>query len=550
MNQNIRSFLTSPQGLFSFFVLLSVALKLFVIDVGAPYIMMDDANMFSGGFLVWFGQAPPQRMYIESWFSGLSSMTVYITSQLLSGNASALNLNIVAEAYADFNQNPYPYVTGYRYLMLLFDMLTVLFVFKTAQIVFATKQNGQWFAALAASLYLMSYNTLWCNVVSRPDTGAALFASAGLYLYYKSKFGNIQTTLWCSALLMGLSTGYKLHCALFVVFILFDMWRVLGFKTAFKRCFQFGLISFVAFLVASGSAIFDPLLYAKLRALNVKDDASPWIEWGDQVAVVFNGTGWLALPLLIGAMVPAWKNRNNPEYKAITSIVFLATFWVILFLSIRQLRAYWMLPALPLIYMAAVSVFTTVKSRAIIVGVSVIALSIVSFQTIKQAYDLKQVKYNELSEWIETNVDSESAIYIYGYEALNLPKNTQAINNMRKGIERKINNTLASEKFTYRHIRNWEERATLKLYSMLEFQSKGYEYYGYYVAPLDEFKGILSLDDMDYVIFLEGFMFPEIQEVKRVLEYEFKEVASVVGPGGGSKGLRYQVYKRKSFNAQ
>lgn len=550
MSNKIQTYLNTPYGLLFVFILVSVGLKLFVIDVGAPYIMMDDANMFSGGFLVWFGQAPPQRMYIESWFSGLSSMNVYLWNQLSAGNTSALNLNIVAEAYSDFNQNPYPYVTGYRYLMLLFDMLTVLFVFKTAQIVFATKHNGQWLAAIAASLYLMTYNTLWCNVVSRPDTGAALFAAAGLYSYYKSDFGNKLTTLWCSALLMGLSTGYKLHCALFVVFILFDMWRALGFKNAFKRCFQFGLISFVAFLVASGSAIFDPLLYAKLRALNVKDDASPWIEWGDQITVVFKGAGWLAIPLLIGAMVPAWKNRKNPEYQAITSIVFLATFWVILFLSIRQLRAYWMLPALPLIYMAAVSSLTAIKSRAIIVFVTIVALSIVTFQTVKQAYELKQVNYKELSQWIETNVDKDSAIYIYGYEAVNLPKNTKAMNNIRAGIERKIDASRVSETFTLRHIKNWEERSALKLYGMLEFESEGYEYYGYYAAPLTEFKGILNFDEIDYVLFLEGFVFPEIEEVKRTLNREFREVASVVGPGGGSKGLRYQVYKRKNENAE
>ncbi len=550
MKNKLQLYLYTPYGLLFFFILVSTGLKLFVIDVGAPYVMMDDANMFSGGFLVWFGQAPPQRMYIESWFSGLSSMTVYISNQLLAGNLSALNLNIVAEAYADFNQNPYPYVTGYRYLMLLFDMLTVLFVFKTAQIVFSTKQNGQWIAALAASLYLMSYNTLWCNIVSRPDTGAALFAAAGLYLYYKSDFGNTLTTLWCSALLMGISTGYKLHCALFVVFILFDMWRVLGFKNAFKRCFQFGLISFVAFLIASGSAIFDPLLYAKLRALNVKDDASPWIEWGDQVFVVFKGAGWLALPLLLAAITPAWKNRKLSENQTISSVVFLALCWVLLFLSIRQLRAYWMLPALPLIYMAAVSVLTTVRSRAIIVTLSVIALAVVSFQTIKQAYELKQVNYHELSQWIQTNVDTDSAIYIYGYEAVNLPKNTKAMSNIRAGIERKIEASRVNERFTLRHIKNWEERSTLKLYSMLEFESEGYEYYGYYAAPLAEYEGILSFDDIDYVLFLEGFMFPEIEEVKRTLKNEFSEVASVVGPGGGSKGLTYQVYKRKQVNVR
>lgn len=533
----------------AFFLFVSAGFKLFIIDVGAPYVTMDDQTMFSGGFLVWFGQAPPQRMYIESWFSGFSSIVVYAWTQLLAGNTEALNLNIFADAYSDFNQNPYPYVYGYRLLMLFFDLLTVLFIFKTSQIVFARKKHGEWLAAIVASLYLMSYNTIWCNIVARPDTGTALFAATSLFLYYRSNFGASIHQLWGSALLMGIATGYKLHGALFVIFILLDMWRTLGFRHAFKRCFQFGLISFIAFLISSGSAIFDPLLYAKLRALNVKDDASPWINWGDQIVVLFRGAGWFAIPLIFAAIFSTWKYRQLSENKYINSVVFLAICWIFLFLSIRQLRAYWMLPALPIIYMAAVSIFTVIERRSVLVGLSIIALAIAAFQSAQQVSTFNNVNYKQLSSWVERNIEPESSIYILGYEALNLPRNTVAINNLKKGIEKGMEQSLATENFTYRHLRLWEERSALKLFSMLEFKSAGYEYYGYHVAPLSHYDGIISFDEMDYVIFLDGFIFPEIDIINARLATDFDKVATnIVGPGGGGKGLSYRIYKRTSLN--
>ena len=41
-------------------LVVSLAAKLAVLDVGAPFISIDDRTTFEGGFLVWFGHAPPQ----------------------------------------------------------------------------------------------------------------------------------------------------------------------------------------------------------------------------------------------------------------------------------------------------------------------------------------------------------------------------------------------------------------------------------------------------------------------------------------------------------
>jgi len=54
--------------------LISFALKAANIGVGAPQFMIDDFTLYQGGFLVWFGQAPPQHAFLESWVCGLSSL--------------------------------------------------------------------------------------------------------------------------------------------------------------------------------------------------------------------------------------------------------------------------------------------------------------------------------------------------------------------------------------------------------------------------------------------------------------------------------------------
>src|SRR5688500_5050552 len=45
----------------------SLALKAVNVSVGAPQYMIDDFTLYEGGFLVWFGQAPPQHAFLEAW---------------------------------------------------------------------------------------------------------------------------------------------------------------------------------------------------------------------------------------------------------------------------------------------------------------------------------------------------------------------------------------------------------------------------------------------------------------------------------------------------
>lgn len=545
MSLSQRQLRLAPFFLVAAIAIFSLGLKLNSIHVGAPYITIDDQTMYEGGFLVWFGHAPPQRMYLESWLAGASSIATYAVRTLATGGD--LGINLIADAYRDFYNNPDPYVTSYRSLSLLMDMLTALIVFLLARQVFRIRPHRDWLAAASAGLYLLSFNTLWCYIVARPDTPAVLFAALGLYLYYRSDFGEKRTSFLLSAGAFGLATGMKLHGAFFVVFICLDMWRMFGLRQAIARLFPYGCIAIFVFAVAAGSVLFDPALYVKLRALNARDDASPWLQWGDQFITILRGTGWLIVPLVLGA---AWYARRSGQWKLnpqITSIIFLTICWLILFSSIRVMRAYWMLPALPLFYITAIYGLSELKNWRLTTGVYVLLVGVMGWQLVGQMNQLRAAPYDELRNWISQNVQPQEPFYLLGYMAANLPRNTTAILNQKEGIERMLSEPIASgESFTERHIRLWEERSHLKLLDMLNFRSEiGFNYYGYYVSSPTVFENIVPFDSLEYVFLQDHFSLTDEPEIAAKLQSDFTVVATVVGPGGGGKGLSYSVYQRK-----
>lgn len=529
---------------------ISLIFKISVIGVGAPYVTIDDQTMYEGGFLVWFGNPPPQRMYLESWISGASSIATYIFTAWQAG--ASIGLNVIADAYSDFYQNPDPYVTTYRSLALIFDLLTAVFVFLLARTVFAQENNRDWLAAGSAAFFLLSYNTLWCYVVARPDTLTALFAAVGLYLYYQSSFGERKGFFYTSAIAFGLATGMKLHAAFFVVFICLDLFRVLGLKESIKSIIPFGLISVFLFLGAAGMPLFDPLLYIKLRLLNVRDDASPWLQWGDQFFAMFRGTGWLIIPLVLGAAFVSWKSNSWRSRNPIVSIILMAILWLALFASIRQLRAYWMLPALPIFYIAAVYALSRIPVWWIKSSVAAVILLALGMQMYLERSSFSSVDYNELRTWVETEVEPDESIYIFGYEALNLPKSNAALNKRRQLLEEGLRKALEEgESYTSRHIRLWEERSRLELMSMLsgEFES-GYSYYGVNVLPPEVVERQGGVRSFKYVLVQNRFDFDSDENLKRynypgLLAEDYEKVATRTGPGGGGSGLSYSVYRRK-----
>src|SRR5690606_18771441 len=151
--------------------------------------------------------------------------------------------------------------------------------------------------------------------------------------------------------------------AFLAIFLCFDLLRIHGLRIGIKKFILFASVSFFLFCVAAGSVLFDPLVYVKLRFANYRDDASPWIQWGDQFVTILRGTGWLVIPAtLAGALMPLSK-RTAARDQHLQTIAVVAIGWLLLFASIRQMRAYWMLPALPAFYIMAVYTISTLNFR-------------------------------------------------------------------------------------------------------------------------------------------------------------------------------------------
>lgn len=527
-------------------LVLSAGMKLAVLDVGAPHTTIDDITAYEAGFSVWFGNAPPQRMYLESWIIGASSLATYVARAVGEGGLSALDANLVSDAYRDFFLQPDPYVRNYRLLMIAFDLLTVLFVFLAARLVLADRWRG-WGAAITASLYALSFNTIWCDVVARPDTVTTLFAAAGLYLYLHSRSGESWRDLLLAGICLGTATGMKLHAMFYVVFIILDLWRVHGLRQAWRRILAMGVVSVLLFAVAAGSPLFDPMKYVKLRLLNARDDESPWIQWGEQFLVLLRGAGWLAVPLAVAAVVQWLRKGREALRDPRFSVIFLAVCWLLLFASIRQLRAYWMLPALPAIYLSAVLWLSGLAQRRIATVVAAVLLLLLAGQSVVQMQDFRRVPFGQLRDWITTNVDPAEPFFVFGYEAVELPKNADCLARTVAILERGFDEEVkAGMPFYERHVTQWEERTRVRMIDLLDDPHiEGYTYYGHYRTPLEESAGILALEQMKYLLVQEHFAPGEQPGLAEYLAAHCDKVAELTGPGGGGGGLGYEVYARR-----
>lgn len=528
----------------------SITLKLGVFNVGAPYVTIDDHTLFNAGFIVWFGEAPPQRMYLESWVAGAISIATYIVNLLLTGNIDHINLNIVADAYKDFVSNPEPYVASYRASMLLADLTTAALVFFLAKQLFQNISNQIWLAACAASLFLLSYNTLWCYLVARPDTLTSLFAVLGMYFYYKSNFGEQKKYLLLSAISLGCATGMKLHAALFVAFICMDLLREEGLKKSFSKMCLLAFTSSFIFMVVAGSPLFDPLLYAKLRMLNIKDDASPWIQWGEQIVTQLEGTGWLISPLVLLGTIYLVVRRETHIPANIKSVLFISCLFILFFLSIRQLRSYWMLPALPLIYISGVYFISRINQQLIRFGIASVLGITLFLQILAQGKQFDNSRYNELQNWVQTNASATDVIYIIGFDTLFLPCNTICLQNRSKSLLTSIHSAQQSqENFTSRHVRLWEERAQLKLIDMLDTHSDaGFNYYNLNTTPLIFLSPNVTYEDIKIVLAMQGYKTQEANNLLEKVKSDFSKVGVANAPGGkaGTGGLPYDIYVRNA----
>ena len=528
---------------FLMLIFFSFGLKVDNLELGSPYVTIDDNTMYEAGFLVWFGQAPPQRTYLESWVAGLSSLSTYAYQALTSGEG--LGVNLIADAYRDFYYNPAQYVYSYRVVMLCIDLITVLFVFLLARKLLGN--SIKWVPYFVAALYGLSYNTVWSNVVARPDTLTAFFSTLGLLLYYHSKFGVNKREFYLAALCFGVATGVKLHAAFFVIFIFIDCLRLNGFSRKNLSLLPFGTISVVSFLIAAGSPLFDPLTYIKLRLLNVKDDASPWIEWGEQFQVILEGTGWFTIPAILLFFMHFLLKKKCDKTSPVLSLLLIGICWLVLFSMIRQMRAYWMLPALPVFYILLGYALSQIKF-SVWRNISVLIFSsIFTVQTFSQHRELQEINYSEVTEWINENISQDEMFFVTGFDSLQLPLSPENIENRRAKL---INKTLLAGRFessfTYRYVQFWEERSALMLLDMLgEPLDKGFNYFSYFSTPQEEYKDVYSLDKMNYIFVQEHSVLSGDSSFKELLSSQFVFVDEMRGAGGGGTGLMYNVYRRQ-----
>ena len=150
--------------------------------------------------------------------------------------------------------------------------------------------------------------------------------------------------------------------------------------------------------------------------------------------------------------------------------------------------------------------------------------------------------------WVQKNA-ADKPIYILGYEALMLPKNTVCIQNRVAGLNNTVKLSLAEGlSFTHRHLKNWEERSDLVLFDMLGNKyDHGYEYYGIYSTPLDTYSDVISLDTMSFVFVQSHYPVNTQPGLEQYFQDNFTMITELTGAGGGGSGLKYKIYERNEL---
>lgn len=510
------------------------------LRVGGPQVNIDDFSLYEGGFLVWFGHAPPQHAYLECWINGLTSLfTFFVKNVLLSGETNAIGLEFVSHAYSDFYYRPDVYYASYRFVIVMFFLATAGLIYLIGLQCVRDRLAGL-APALAAIFYLFSFNAYWCNLAGRPDTLVAFFAVLGLYFYLRSDYRNDSPWFWLAAVAFGVAAGLKLHGAFFAIFAALDLLRVKGLRAGLRSALLFAVLSVALFMVSDGALLFDPLKYVKARMLTYQDDHSPWLIWGQQFWTILRGSGWLAGPL---ALVALFFLRGEVKQEKIRSVVFIGLCFLLLFASIRQLRAYWMLPALPLFYLSALVVLDRMKQLGY--GVALIAVAVCMGQSIVEVKKIQASHYNELRSWVESTVTERDSVYLVGYTVLRVPRSQSANTLLKSLIEKSLVEDTPNFGFTYRHLKNWEELTTLRLLDMLISESgKGYNVIGYLERGVDFEKDESFLKAYNYIIVQDRFGLENCAGFERYLEQNFTLVTQLIGEGGEGYGLNYKIFIR------
>lgn len=521
-------------------MLIAGSLALLNIGVGAPQVNIDDFSLYEGGFLVWFGNAPPQHAYLECWLNGLSSLVTFFgKSVAATGSLGFLDLEFVSKAYSDFYYSPDGYYAAYRLVMIVFFLSTGYLVYRIGKRCIGETLNG-YGPVVGAALFLFSFNAYWCNLAGRPDTLVAFFAMLGLLFYLRADYQENTPDFWLASVAFGVAAGLKLHGAFFAIFAALDLLRVKGVRAGIRGAVLMGGLSFLFFLIADGALLFDPLKYVKARMLTYGDDMSLYIKWGQQLISMLRGSGWVILPLTLWSLVLL---KGETRKHKVASLVFISLCWILLFSSIRQLRAYWMLPALPLFYLAAlVMVDRLGKLRW---GAVALILMIFLGQSGIEVRQFHQAPYNELRFWVQENFTPEDSAYLVGYRVLKVPLAKSSREEIRTHLEKLVREDARNFGFTHWHLKNWEELTAIRLDDMLIPRAEeGYRIVGYLDKKANFAEDLDFLQGFNYMIVQDRFGVDQPEAFRAYLQKHFSLQTERIGEGGEGYGLNYKIYKR------
>jgi hypothetical protein len=207
-----------------------------------------------------------------------------------------------------------------------------------------------------------------------------------------------------------------------------------------------------------------------------------------------------------------------------------------------------MLPVAPALYVLAAEALRNLPWRRVGVLAAAAVCTLMAFQTAALSWRNRHTDLNELRSWVTANVSPDAPFYILGDSILRLPKSAAAMRTYRVGYERQFSQDLASgAPFVERHLKNWEEQATLRLFDMLGYRNEGgYTFYGYRDFPPEKFADLTPLERMDYLLVDEHFPIDAVLGLRSLLTSEFRLVGARRCEGGDGSGLVYRIYARVS----
>ncbi len=324
-----------------------------------------------------------------------------------------LTLNkLIAVGLSNDNYNDFT-IQG-RFLSALFDLLTVIVIYKIAKLLIPKKNKGN-LPLWSAFFYAIAVYPIQSSHFFTTDSFQIFFSLLAVYLVMRSKY-------ILSVFFFGLAIASKISAVyifpLILAFIFFNNRNIK--KIFFLTTIYLLLTTFVIFL--ADPKFFTPAFFDSLRQLQTLSVREAWypplVQWLSKTPVVFSlfnlafiGVGLLYFILVIVGMIWIISNIPYRVNKYQISKLKIILIWVVLFFlyqssqlvqSIRYL--YILFPFLAIFAAVGITQIKNYKIQIIVLLLSLIWP--IMFSTI---YFHKHTRV-EASEWIYSKLESGSLI--------------------------------------------------------------------------------------------------------------------------------------------